>query len=124
MDDWTRERAIEWFRQHAHEPIRLRERGTAFLVRGTAEGLEELDACATEFVDVRLVTGLPQVSVHVSFHADALVLHVLGRNTAAGPVNLSLTRRVPYGQLLLGDAAPEAAEDAEEPFFSPYELLR
>lgn len=120
-----RQSVIDWINAHKNQRVRLQSERSTLRVVGVTRGVEELDACSTEIPYAELRTGIAGLHVALSLHDEALSLHVLAAAPEGGPAPLSLPLGIPYADLRMAPAdAPERKEAAaEEPEFSPYELL-
>jgi hypothetical protein len=121
----NREQVLAWFRAHRGRTIRLGRAGSTLKVIGRTQGVDEIDACSADILETELETGLPGVQVALTFHEDALALHLLVAQSGSKDVACSLPLSLPYEQLRLSEApageSGEGPEDQEE--FSPYALL-
>ncbi len=125
MSDWDRKAILEWFKGAAGERIVIEMRGTTLRVEGVPTGVEELDACSTQFHEVGLDSGGEKIDVALSFHESTLSVHVMIHGDKPGTASLSIPVSIPHSALILKNAAREAekADSEEEPVFSPYVLL-
>ena len=126
MSEFTsRQAVVDWLNAHARQTIRIGCAGSTLRIECVTEGIEELDACSADIPYGDLRTEMPGVHVAVTLHDDALSLHVLMGEGTGRRARLSLPLSVPYERLRLAPAgAPEDGDPrAEEPEFSPYELL-
>ena len=122
----SRATVLDWLHAQRGQRIRLGAKASALRLTGWCEGLEELDACSTEFVSCHIRLSDPQAEATLTLHDTALSLLVLVRARAQGPVELSVPVTIPYGDLVLESGDDLKAADApksEPPLVTPYRLL-
>jgi hypothetical protein len=129
MDAWDKAAVIEWFKAHRGQEIVIRMEGTAVRIEGQARGVERLDACSTEIAETEMESLHQDIETTVSFHETTLGIHLIAFRPESRTVAVSLPASIPYDKLMLDtvDAlakdGKKEGEEAEEPDFSPYELL-
>lgn len=126
MDDWTREKVLQWFEGQANKQVTIRQRGTMLRVQGTCKGLDEIDACSAHYQECMLIPSGVDVDVGLSFHDDTMSIHLIGHHPSSGRITVSLPVSIPYAEVMLGHPDEEASkkpEAGEKRIPSPYELL-
>lgn len=128
-----RQGVLDWLKAHEGQRVRLGDAASTLRVVARAEPVETLDACSTEFKAVHLRVDLPGLELDATLQDEALTLMVRAAPEQDGPALLVLPFAIPYGRLRMAPAdAPEQrragtaspdAKAADEPEFSPYELL-
>jgi hypothetical protein len=126
MTRFSRTTVLDWLHAQRGQQIRLGAKASALRLTGWCEGLEDLDACSTEFVSCRIRLSDPHAEATLTLHDTAVSLLVLLRTGPGGPIELSVPVTIPYGDLLL-ESGPEpkasaAAEDSPA-LVTPYRLL-
>ena len=128
MQPATREMVMDWVRDRRERRIRLRVRGSPLTVTGVCGGLEELDACSTEFNESRIAVAVPGVEISLTFHAKKMALQMLASVPGDSRSAVSIPVSIAYEDVILEEvsagenvARPEPA--AAEPQRTPYQLL-
>jgi len=126
MTRLSRTTMLDWLHAQRGQRIRLGAKASALRLTGWCEGLEDLDACSTEFVSCHIRLSDPQAEATLTLHDTAVSLLVLVRTSPAGAVELSVPFTIPYGDLVLESSAElkaAAEEKSAPPLVSPYRLL-
>ena len=125
----NREAVVAWLHEHQGERIRLGAEGSTLKVEGLPLGVEELDACSTEFLHCELDCGVADLRVSFSLHTKRLALHILTDTPGRGGSSLSFPLSLPYDMVRMSTVKEDASvqspssQPGEEPEYSPYELL-
>jgi hypothetical protein len=132
MAGFTRQSLLAWLARHRGRAIALKARGSSLSLTGVCEGVEELDACNTEFTACLVRLSAPYAELSLTLHDTALALHLLLRDPERGRTMLSLPITISYADLILAPAAAERREPGQarrrgkqkDPALSnPYRLL-
>jgi hypothetical protein len=125
MTQASRITVLDWLHAQREQRIRLGANGSALRLAGWCEGLEDLDACSTEFVSCHIRLSDPRTEVTLTLHDTAVSLLVLVRSIENGPVELSVPFTIPYGDLVLesGEEPKAEAEKGAPRLVTPYRLL-
>ncbi len=123
MTDWTRESLLRWIETHAGQEIVLRQQGSALKVHGICRGVEQLDACSTQYQECSLAPFGMDVDMTMSFHTETISLQMIARHPESNEVSLSLPISIPFSELLLTQPDEQEQDAESEPEFYPYELL-
>jgi len=127
MAKLSRTTVLDWLHKHRGQRIRIGAAASTLRLTGRCEGLEELDACSTEFVSCPVRLSDPLAEATLTLHDTAISLLVLVRGASGGSVELSVPVTIPYGDLVLEKAETAAATSPRQagpaPLVTPYRLL-
>lgn len=130
MSGYTKQALLTWLHRHQGRSIVLRARRSSFSVAGVCEGLEDLDACNTEYTVCAIRSAAAGVEISLTLHDTALSLHVLLRDPRSDEALLSLPVTLSYADAILELEEERAIAHAarrkrhQEPALStPYRLL-
>ena len=112
MPGFTRKTLLAWLQRHRGKRIVLHAERSALSLAGVCEGLEELDACSTEFMSCNLRLATPGAEAALTLHETALAVHVLLRDPASGRTEVSLPVTLPYGDVIVALEEEASGVDA------------
>lgn len=128
MSAFNRQSLLAWLHQHRGRAIAIRARRSSLALTGVCEGVEDLDACSTEYTSCAIRMAVPDAEVSITLHDTALSLHVLLRDPASGRTAFSVPVTIAYPDLILElaedrERAARRGREAEPALSTPYRLL-
>lgn len=126
MSAFNRSSLLAWLHRHNGQSIVIRAQRSTLAITGVCEGIEDLDACSTEFTVCAVKTSLPNGEVSLTLHDTALSLHVLLRDPQGGQTAISVPVTVAYSELILEleeERRRKGRRPKAEALSTPYRLL-
>jgi len=128
MSAFNRQSLPAWLHHHRGRTIVIRARRSSLSLTGVCEGVEDLDACSTEFTSCTIHMAVPKAEASITLHDTALSLHVLLRDPGSGRCVLSVPMTIAYSDVILEleedrERAQQLEQEAKTAPSTPYRLL-
>ena len=129
MEPWDKMSVLEWLKSRGAGTIVIWMQGTPLKVVGRSMGVDQIDACSTDIIEMEMDVGQDGIYISISVHDHTLAIHFLLRDPKTRDTVVSMPVSIPFTLLALATEDEEKKRlkklrgETDEPEYSPYELL-